>query len=93
MSLPADVYPAPMLNLTHREEELSWVEVPPLLPLLALSSDELCYPRRGSEEGVEGRVVLPSGVCWGLAKRKAALSGVIKEPSVGKEQAFMLVVK
>ena len=39
------------------------------------------------------RVVEPSGVCWGLAKRKAGLSGVIKEPSVRKEQAFMLVVK
>lgn len=37
--------------------------------------------------------MLPSGVCWDPAKQKAALSGVIKEPSVGKEQAFMLVEK
>lgn len=86
MSLPRDVYPAPMLNITHREEELSWGGgAPSPSPLSSLSLDELCYPRRGSEEGVEGRVVLPSGVFWDLAKWKAALSGVIKEPSVGKE--------
>lgn len=42
---------------------------------------------------MEGRVLLPSGVCWGPVKWKAALSGMIKEPSVGKEQALMLVVK
>lgn len=38
-------------------------------------------------------MVEPSGVRWGPAKWKAGLSGMIKEPSVGKEQAFMLVVK
>ena len=88
------VYPAPSA-IYNWQERGAFVERKHTPPLSHSSCSLFKWAVLPQERvwGEQWRAAEPSSVCWGLAKRKVGPSGMIKEPSVRKEQAFMLVVK